>query len=556
MNTKTAWVKPLAAARGLDHLGTQAPCIYQYGQLLPGITNVTDRARYFSFYPWLFYNFENRWSKYEWEEIVHKFRKADCLFTLIAARHSEVTDGKDFNHGAFMVGRDTLVPALRELDENASLKLSTYATRDSADKNRYFKNSLGGLGQYYLGAFKEHYLFTGDARTGVQFVIERAEQIAEGMDRGVPGDLFFEALENDEASRDILDRLENFCPCKLSENEIEQKHLIDLFFSKGNYSTENFGEQRKFSLGLILRLIEQYHELTIDPPTSFDHFLFRAAVYSGFLEKNRPVEILPILAPTLKAWRIYQTNELLSIACQGLFWAALEMLSTAEESFQSVEHYVAWFSQSEAVQTALHGRTQEKFKQCVSDMENNMPALSDIDHPQHELKMARHILSLPKKGNPTSVHAEMITTSLKLLLSLAARGDTEILTYTQVFFPKSYYELYPINLKSFHYHIHNTWADMPLLELLIWLANQWGIATHLNVALRKLRHTKLNTFRVYPSERGLKYIETPLPNLTSPRFSQALQILRDLGLVVDPLNDGKLSLTEKGSQTLEECFGN
>lgn len=51
MEIVTAWVKPPIQIRGLDHLGVQAPCINIYGRLLPGITNVTDRARYYSFYP-------------------------------------------------------------------------------------------------------------------------------------------------------------------------------------------------------------------------------------------------------------------------------------------------------------------------------------------------------------------------------------------------------------------------------------------------------------------------------------------------------------------------
>ena len=46
------WVKPATPITGLDHLGSAAPCIAIYSTLLPGITNVTDRARYYSFYPW------------------------------------------------------------------------------------------------------------------------------------------------------------------------------------------------------------------------------------------------------------------------------------------------------------------------------------------------------------------------------------------------------------------------------------------------------------------------------------------------------------------------
>ena len=60
MNIHTAWVKPPRLIGGLDHLAVQAPCISIYGKLLPGITNVTDRARYYSFYPSIVWALEKK----------------------------------------------------------------------------------------------------------------------------------------------------------------------------------------------------------------------------------------------------------------------------------------------------------------------------------------------------------------------------------------------------------------------------------------------------------------------------------------------------------------
>ena len=88
----TGWVKQPKPAVGLDHLGSQAPCINLYGRLLPGITNVTDRARYYSFYPWFFWAYEKYYRSIDWDEVVSRYRRADCLFTLIAARHANQTD--------------------------------------------------------------------------------------------------------------------------------------------------------------------------------------------------------------------------------------------------------------------------------------------------------------------------------------------------------------------------------------------------------------------------------------------------------------------------------
>jgi hypothetical protein len=92
MKIETSWVQPPQSIGGLDHLGTQAPCVLIYGQLLPGITNVTDRARYYSFYPWLIWSYDLRYSKDDPVRFVEFFRRADCLFTLISERHARMTD--------------------------------------------------------------------------------------------------------------------------------------------------------------------------------------------------------------------------------------------------------------------------------------------------------------------------------------------------------------------------------------------------------------------------------------------------------------------------------
>lgn len=123
MKSTTGWVKQPKPAVGLDHLGSQAPCINLYGRLLPGITNVTDRARYYSFYPWFFWAYEKQFTTLNWDEVVGRFRKADCLFTLIAERHANQTDNDDENHGIAMVGRNTLMPALGELEDGSHLFL-------------------------------------------------------------------------------------------------------------------------------------------------------------------------------------------------------------------------------------------------------------------------------------------------------------------------------------------------------------------------------------------------------------------------------------------------
>jgi hypothetical protein len=98
--TDIGWVEPAKPIRGLDHLGVQGPCIALYAQLLPGITNVTDRARYYSFYPWLVRSFEQRYRDHSIDEFRRVLRRAECLFALIAIRHARVSADGDDGYGA------------------------------------------------------------------------------------------------------------------------------------------------------------------------------------------------------------------------------------------------------------------------------------------------------------------------------------------------------------------------------------------------------------------------------------------------------------------------
>jgi hypothetical protein len=106
MNVEMGWVEPAGRGQGMDHLAIQAPCITLYGELLPGITNVTDRARYYSFYPWFLKAYDRLRPKIPLQGAL---RRAECLFALVAERHSTATSEPQELHGARMVGRNRLV---------------------------------------------------------------------------------------------------------------------------------------------------------------------------------------------------------------------------------------------------------------------------------------------------------------------------------------------------------------------------------------------------------------------------------------------------------------
>jgi len=74
------------------------------------------------------------------------------------------------------------------------------------------------------------------------------------------------------------------------------------------------------------------------------------------------------------------------------------------------------------------------------------------------------------------------------------------------------------------------------------------------VALRKLRHEHLDTFRIRPTEQGLMLTKdgVPAPVNTNPRLRQAVHILHDLGALVRR-QDRPLRLTSSGALSSERA---
>ena len=250
----TAWLKPPRGTKGQDHLATIATCEALYQQLLPGITNVTNRARCYSFYPWLIKTLDQKGLPRDPKSLINLVRRAECVWCLIGINHED--GGESWAHGGGLAGRDKLVPAWQEISKGGSLDLDDYATLDE-EPMRYFKNRLGGLGQYYLGVFKDLEILSGDTRQGLRYFRPRGDLLADVFAGTVDGDRFFRALRDGRITRQLLDRLADFCPCQLAGNPRERGALLDLFLNRKGTFFEESEMARRHTLVLILDLAQR-----------------------------------------------------------------------------------------------------------------------------------------------------------------------------------------------------------------------------------------------------------------------------------------------------------
>jgi len=531
------WVVPAMPIRGLDHLGVQGPCEALYAQLLPGITNVTERARYYSFYPWLLRAFEQRYRDHSPDAFRRFLRRAECLFALIAIRHARVAgDQDDALHGLGMVGRLAL---LRIPPDTKSFELEDYAGLEA--RNRYFQNKLGGLGQYYFGPLRDlriiDYVSQGENRLP-GYDKQRGSLLADAFGTGVPEDAFLRLLEKVWVRWADLDELSAFCPCGLLKNKVERNLLLDLFFARSDAYRSPEAENRRATLGLLLDLLSRTEAV---PGYSVEN-VFRAAAYTGYLPNRKKWDISATLATARRGWGTYQRNELLSLALQALFSTTLACI---EYRYHGRLRTAADAADVAAGLLPRKGR-QRPLTDIVSELKSTLPGPDAWNDERHEVQRGWRILELKIDDDnlPTLLHE-----STQVLLSILARG-IEANPYSDFEFEPDYFAPQELHLVSFGHAWESTWSEMTVESWVRWLAVRWGIQRHLGVALRKLRGEHRDTFRIRPLEQELRVVEIPRPAATIPRLGNALQILRDLNLI-KPDEAGWPHLTSSGRVELE-----
>jgi len=534
-----AWVKPPEPIRGLDHLGVQAPCIALYGQLLPGITNVTDRARYYSFHPWLLWSFEHRYTDHSVDAFRRVLRRAECLFALIAIRHARVVgDDDDGRHGRAMVGRDQLL----RITEDSTFALDDYATLEGP--NRYFKNKLGGLGQYYFGPLRDLRVLDHHQGAGYPgYDDDRGRKLAQAFASAVPEDAFFRLLERPTATWEELDELVAFCPCGLPANTTEHELLLDLFLARTEPFQGDGGMTRRASLGLMLDLASQAAR---DSDYAFEGLL-RGGAYTGALVDGSAWHVAKPFGRVLHGWGTYQRNELFSLAVQGLFAGVLRAIERDEA--QSIRQASDAADIAVRLLSSRGADLKLPLDALVARIRAELPALAAWQHENHELQCGWRLQNLPL--NDDSKLEAIAQESITILLALLARGVDEY-PYGDFELDPEYFDPREVHLLSLRHVSKTEWAGLTVEGWIRWLAVQWGVARHLRVALRKLRGERRDTFRIRPLEGELRVVEAPAPVFTQPRVSRAQQILRDLGLVEYDA-EGVMILTDRGRTELEAC---
>lgn len=540
---------------GLDHLGVELVSVNLYQAMLPGLTNVTERARYYSFYPWTVHRYAQEGpkvrSKAAWR---NWFRAIDFTYAVACMAHEREL-GQDL--GSSVVGADLASNLIKNEPGSAKIDLrSPSAVEETGtvpESGAYFKNPEGGFGQYYKGPLRELGVLLEHGATtwpDVQLSNYAGKRIAQTLD----GKQAFEELKElaikGSARLSELSRLGKDVHPRAMEPDSEEATLLRRIFF-GDDSELCQGQQsdhirwRRQSLLLMLHYLREASAIAGDLA-----YEFRWACASRHLPDGREWRIPAALADVARAWAAYQRNDLLNYCLECIFYAALHDVD--REPRRPAELVALLTSQAMA---SLPGKGERPslpaLPKTVAEFitATRVPDAAGADPwgAASTWAMADRLQAAVAGNDMTGAMA----LAVRILGRLATdRGDCASQPFAPI--PNA------VEMASNHeVHLRRWWDRVEsrtterTSDFLNDLLLEWVLFRHLRVATRKLANQGVSTYKFRPEEGRLLFVaeRPPKPTYTAPRVKQGFRVMEDLHCI--GRQNGEAVLSTLGATVLE-----
>jgi len=543
---------------GLDHLGIEVVSANIYAALLPGITNVTDRARYYSFYPWVLHRYAQRLpARSDRRAWLSWFRRLD--FAYAAACAAWEASGKTGAHATAVVGVDAARRLVAGGGAKGKVDLRSLADLDNLGKvpsGAYFKNPEGGLGQYYKVPLEILGLLIEDPEHRVpdrQLTTYAGLRVAQSLDTQPAFPQLLDLAEGGQAHVSELARLgEEINPSSIERGGEEEGLLRGLFLGEDDDLCQGQGlsnrQWRRASLSLALRYVGDCGHLTVELPGEF-----RWACAEFALPNGKPWKLPEELRPTAFAWGGYQRNDVMNYALECLFWVALRRIDEGRFTPIEVARHIADLSRGPVENAQRHPgtrpvgpRVSHWMAACAWAPEQ---AGKDPWGPNGTRAWARNLERAVSAKDDVGVSRWALRV-LGRLVAEEGRSSRARLRHLAVLEAVS--RAYEVHVGDLASRAARRAEDL-LATFVEELVMEWILYRHLRVATRKLAAQGVSTFKFRPEQGALLLVtdKIPVPAYTNPRLRQAYRILADLHyLSVD--EEGTTAITADAAALIQK----
>lgn len=521
-----AWLAPFWGKKGYstgrDPLGMQVASIATYAILLPGLTNLTRRVRYYSFYCWVIERYAKDESSTASDIFKRFVRRAELQF----AYGMTVC----FPDSPAVVGKDWAVRALRDLGDSVPDEHQVDLA-NGADQNAgptYWKYSLGAFGQYFLGSLLQLGLVRErEGSPGVYLCTEAGRNLAACFAVNVEAahaDAFFEAVQAGAAKvQNLRAIMPSIALDEIKVDSDEWSFIRELLVGPDD------GGQNEVSSFFRKETMRSYLEyLALDPKGKEDTFSrhnFEKVLATGFA----------LATDIQRGWFIYEVNEIGHYSMGAIFWGVLEVL---REKARPVPYRVLEIELTENLLSALHAFSAGRLTgESKTSEATDIIGLSAADFSESALETG--ITDAISKGEAYS----SMTHGLLLALKVYQRVNADIDSLSAFALEHGMAREGDISdLVAFLKHHQAT----NLREMVAILLRRNIVNRHIEESVRKMGGGIRNTLKFTNEGGRLFHIQTVGPQRTQPRLGSLNQFLIDLKML-----SGEGRLTPYGTSILE-----
>ena len=488
------WNKPGVYSMGRDPLGMQAASVRLYTQLVPGITNVTNRIRYYSFYCWVVRQFEKLKHSDDEEKWKKFIRRAEAIYVLSCVTFSA-------EHSGGMAGSDWAREHTGSLSE-VSFDFTKW-TDSPGQSGQYLKAARGNFGQFYISSMIEVGMLVSTNSRIPLLSEDYGIPIAEAFEKGCPGsskslrDAITSGTINAEQAKLIA--LESN-PGAL-KNSTEREYLKE--FLLGLRQSDKSAYPRQASLWNCLNGLRLVGNRDIDA--------IRSLFYEQHFEDSK---ITSKHVENLNRWRAYQANELCHVALELILNDVSHEIDThmggVEPSIAVANVISRAFSKNDKHDSSL--------KMYADELKTSATLNQDCEAGT---SIVRSLSDSQQRPN-----FEMVLEACNLICILFSRwkdsGEIFKALDPKANFNRSLAAVIQIMTRL---------EDRLTTEALSEVIRQFVISNHLHIAGNKLANSGTFTYRFLSEDGLLKDVRLTDYAFTTPRIFNLLWFAEDVGLI-------------------------
>lgn len=495
---------------GMLNIGEQV-----FTMLLPGLNNVTERIRYYSFYCWFFDWYAKDIGSENPKEQYKYVRRAEYLLALLAASQD--------------IGGIAGITEARKNYVNSLYSLS-HGTGEGKDnfENTYWKNDKGVFGQNYVSSLrviglirdKEYnsslYIRTAFKKENVVSGKELAQAFIDNTNNINPKAhaAFIKALKTATISHEEIVLLqESFNMKSVAITSAENQLLLKMLLGNDEPLSELPTSFRKKTTLIYLQLLHtKKSRLTVQEFVQF------AYEQQGLLKgKNNE---------TLTAWYYYQLSQYWHVINTGGLMHVLNALhNKSEGSWFAEERLIEELTQEvvDAVVSKYNCNPNQSFSELPVLEKDNNSISSDVRTKDYALGLCNAFLLLRKISAENKEQIEGLRLFAKKY-QLESSSDF-VAVYTMI----------------------EKMNALPLNDFIAKYVKKYIIDRHQLVAFNKM--TNVQTSEKFVREDGLmRFIDFVGFDFSNPRLSNLIDYYTELGIITQDYNQ----LTNEGITLLKD----